>query len=162
MTIVVIFCLQSYEVSFHCQRPMRRGQTNAIKHKRSTCKSRIFVKTASTELNERTQGRKVTYWIDHVSHNRPISNWLHKIIKSQMSCHVIVRFCNSWKWNSDYIYPSFLDPPDDLVFTDQFAFRPTASTTAALISLLHNISTMLATNKYVIVYALSPFPTFAN
>jgi hypothetical protein len=34
----------------------------------------------------------------------------------------------------DYIYPSFLDPPDDLVFTDQFAFRPTASTTATLIS----------------------------
>ena len=39
-------------------------------------------------------------------------------------------------------------------FSDQFAFQPTASTTAALIHLLHTIAHFLETNSYVIVYAL--------
>ena len=60
----------------------------------------------------------------------------------------------------DYIYPSFLrsatDINDDNNFniSDQFAFRPSGSTTAALVFLLQTISDMLATNKYVIVYAI--------
>ena len=44
----------------------------------------------------------------------------------------------------------FITPklPQDLL-TDQFAFKPTGSTTAALVSLSHHITSMLETNKYV-------------
>ena len=38
-------------------------------------------------------------------------------------------------------------PPADL--TDQFGFKPSGSTEAALINLTHNISVMLGDNKYV-------------
>ena len=55
---------------------------------------------------------------------------------------------------TDYIYSSVQFPPPDLNFSDQFAFQPTASTTAALIHLLHTITNLLKTNPYVIVYAL--------
>ena len=51
-----------------------------------------------------------------------------------------------------YIYPAMLDPPPSLSFADQFAFRPTGSTTAALITLLRIVTTLLETNPYVIVY----------
>jgi hypothetical protein len=55
---------------------------------------------------------------------------------------------------TDFIYPSFHSPPPTLSFLDQFAFQPTASTTVALIHLLHTITTLLDTNHFVIVYAL--------
>jgi hypothetical protein len=55
---------------------------------------------------------------------------------------------------TDYIYPSLHSPPPGLGFSDQFVFQPTASTTAALIHLLHTITHLLETNSYVIVYAL--------
>ena len=51
-------------------------------------------------------------------------------------------------------------PPPDLNFSDQFVFQPTASTTAALIHLLHTITNLLKTNPYVIVYALDFSKTF--
>ena len=57
---------------------------------------------------------------------------------------------------TDYIYPSLQSPPPTLTFTDQFAFQPTASTTAALIQLLHTVTTLLDTNLFVIVYAFMP------
>ena len=41
---------------------------------------------------------------------------------------------------TSYIYPALQTPPSQLCFTDQFAFRPTGSTTAALIALLHTVS----------------------
>ena len=53
------------------------------------------------------------------------------------------------------IYPALLCPPPALCFTDQFAFRPTGSTTAAIISFLHTVTNLLASNQYVIVYALT-------
>ena len=53
-----------------------------------------------------------------------------------------------------FLYPAFLSPPPTLSFGDQFAFRPTGSTTAALIQLFHTITTMLTTNPYVIVICL--------
>jgi len=53
-----------------------------------------------------------------------------------------------------YIYPAILSPPPELDFTNQFAFRPTGSTTAALISLYQTITTMLETESYVRVIAL--------
>jgi hypothetical protein len=54
----------------------------------------------------------------------------------------------------DYIYPSLQCPPPGLIFDDQFAFRPAGSTTAALIKLIHEVTAMLETNPYVIVYAI--------
>ena len=53
-----------------------------------------------------------------------------------------------------FIYPAILDPPPSLSFKDQFAFRPTGSTTAALITLLSHITRLLESNPYVLVYAL--------
>jgi len=41
-----------------------------------------------------------------------------------------------------------------LCFSDQFAFRPIGSTTAALIALLHTVGDMLATNGFVYIIAL--------
>ena len=52
-----------------------------------------------------------------------------------------------------FLYPALLSPPPTLSFSDQFAFRPTGSTTAALISILSTITNMLLTNPYVIVIA---------
>jgi len=53
-----------------------------------------------------------------------------------------------------YIYPALQEPTSGLYFADQFGFRPTGSTTAALIALFHTILTMLSTNPFVRVIAL--------
>ena len=50
----------------------------------------------------------------------------------------------------NYIYPSLQHPPLCLAFDDQFAFQPTGSTTAALIHLIHSITTLLDTNPFVV------------
>ena len=51
----------------------------------------------------------------------------------------------------EYFYPLLLDHPYPLkpLLNDQFAFRPTGSTTSALISLLSSITNLLETNAYV-------------
>jgi len=53
-----------------------------------------------------------------------------------------------------YIYPAILQPPVHLYFADQFAFRPTGSTVAALITLIHTVTTMLSDGPYVHVFSL--------
>ena len=53
-----------------------------------------------------------------------------------------------------YLYPALEDSPIDLSFADQFAFRPTGSTTAAIIAILNTIADMLITNDHVIVVSL--------
>ena len=55
-----------------------------------------------------------------------------------------------------YIYPALQNPPPGLCFDDQFAFRPTGSTTAALIAFFHIVQllTMLSTNPFARVFAL--------
>ena len=53
-----------------------------------------------------------------------------------------------------HIYPALLSPPPTLNFLDQFAFRPTGSTTAAIITLLNTIINLLSANPYVIVVSL--------
>ena len=50
-----------------------------------------------------------------------------------------------------FIYPALLYPPPALNFSDQFAFRPSGSTTAALVALLHTVGDMLSTNSFVYV-----------
>ena len=55
-----------------------------------------------------------------------------------------------------FLYLALQSPPSTLTFRpmDQFAFRPTGSTTAAIIYLLHTVTSMLASNPYVIVISL--------
>ena len=53
-----------------------------------------------------------------------------------------------------YIYPALLRPPSGLCFSDQFAFRPTGSTTAPLIALFHIVCSKLSTNSFMHVFAL--------
>ena len=53
-----------------------------------------------------------------------------------------------------FLYPSFQNPPVNLSFADQFAYRPTGSTTSALIYLLHTITDLLSSNPFVLVIAL--------
>jgi len=55
---------------------------------------------------------------------------------------------------NDFIYPAIEKPITSLVFHDQFAFRPTGSTTAAIIILLHKVTHLLLTNPYVIVIGI--------
>jgi len=54
----------------------------------------------------------------------------------------------------NFIYPAFHKPPTSLTFNDQFAFRPTGSTTAAIITLLHKLTHLLLSNRYVFIIAL--------
>ena len=54
----------------------------------------------------------------------------------------------------EFLYPAILHPPPPLSFADQYAFRPTGSTSAALIALLQTITDILATEPFVIVIAL--------
>ena len=42
-----------------------------------------------------------------------------------------------------FIYPALLQPPDGLFFGDQFGFRPTGSTAAALIALIHSVDNVV-------------------
>jgi len=52
-----------------------------------------------------------------------------------------------------HIYPALHDPPPQLNFEDQYAFRPTSATTAVIIAILHTVRSMLSTNEYVHVFA---------
>ena len=53
-----------------------------------------------------------------------------------------------------FLYPAFLSPPPNLLFTDQFAFRPTGSPSAAVICLLSTVTNLLLTIPYVFVISL--------
>jgi len=52
-----------------------------------------------------------------------------------------------------FIYSALQLPYPELCFDDQFAFRPTGSTTAAVIALLRNVRKMLSTDEYVHVFS---------
>jgi len=53
-----------------------------------------------------------------------------------------------------FLYPALRQPIMESAIADQYAFRPTGSTTSALISLLHTVTQMLITNSYVTVIAI--------
>ena len=53
-----------------------------------------------------------------------------------------------------YLYPAIASPLSFHLYTDQYAFRPTGSTDAALIAILHHVSSLLSRNRYVRVIAL--------
>ena len=73
---------------------------------------------------------------------RPIS--VTSILSRELERHIV----------DTHIYPSLLDPPHDLDFTNQYAFRPSGSCTAALIAILSDISDLLKSSDYVILIAL--------
>ena len=50
-----------------------------------------------------------------------------------------------------YVYPALTSPPPTLQFHNQFAFRPTGSPSAAIISLVNTVINLLAIEPYVIV-----------
>jgi len=52
------------------------------------------------------------------------------------------------------LYPAFMVSSPSLNFHDQYAFRPTGSTTAALISFLQTVTDLLLHNPFVFVIAL--------
>ena len=49
---------------------------------------------------------------------------------------------------------AFLEPSIFSDLSDQFAFRPTGSTTGAIVSILHSVTHHLLSNSYVIVMSL--------
>ena len=53
-----------------------------------------------------------------------------------------------------FLYPAIIHPQIAPLYPDQYAFRPTGSTTAALITILHHVSHLLVDNRYVRVIAL--------
>ena len=53
-----------------------------------------------------------------------------------------------------YIYPMFYEPSISSKFTDQYAFRPSGSTEAAIISIIQHVTSLLLTNDYVRVISL--------
>ena len=55
---------------------------------------------------------------------------------------------------SQFLYPAFLSPSSSLNLSEQFAFRPSGPTTAALISILHSVTSLLHSNDFVAVIAL--------
>jgi hypothetical protein len=54
----------------------------------------------------------------------------------------------------EHIYPSQQLSATGLFFDDQYTFWPTGLTTAALTKLFHDVTNMLETNPYMIVYAI--------
>jgi len=61
---------------------------------------------------------------------------------------------------SEFIYPALQAPPASLSFADQFAFRPTGSSTAAIISFLNSVTKLLYNSPYVIVISLDSSKAF--
>src|SRR6218665_3993527 len=53
-----------------------------------------------------------------------------------------------------YMYPAFEDNATSNLLKDQYAFRPTGSTTSALISIQQQTSQMLEDNEYVAIVSL--------
>ena len=54
----------------------------------------------------------------------------------------------------NYIYPILTHPATHHLFLDQFAFRPTGSTTSAIVHLTHRLSDLLQEHPFVHVIAL--------
>ena len=73
---------------------------------------------------------------------RPIS--VTSILSRKME-HLIV---------TKYIYPSMLNPPPQLVFNDQYAFRPSGSATAALIATINNVTEIQRAGKTAVLLSL--------
>ena len=74
--------------------------------------------------------------------NRPLS------IQPMLSRLVEKEFVRS------FLYPAFLKAPVSVALYDHFAFRPTGTITAALITLLHHITDLLRDNAHVTIISM--------
>ena len=54
-----------------------------------------------------------------------------------------------------YIHPALKELPPELHFADQFAFKPTGSTTTAIITFLHTVLVRLSANPCVHVFSFT-------
>src|SRR6218665_1323397 len=59
-----------------------------------------------------------------------------------------------------FICPALLRPPIKDEIKDQFAFRPTGSTTASVIDLLPQTTSLLQDNDYVVIFSFDYSKTF--
>src|SRR6218665_3209204 len=59
-----------------------------------------------------------------------------------------------------FIYPAMFEPPMNLLILDQFAFRPSGSTTAALVDLLQKTSNLLLHHEYVLIISVDFMKAF--
>src|SRR6218665_1691220 len=59
-----------------------------------------------------------------------------------------------------FIYPALFEPPMNLLILDQFAFRPSGSTTAALVDLLQKTSNLLLHHEYVLIISVDFMKAF--
>lgn len=59
-----------------------------------------------------------------------------------------------------FLYPNLLQKYNHLSFDDQFAFRPTGSTTSAVIAILHKVTNMLLDYSYVHLLAFDMSKAF--
>jgi len=87
------------------------------------------------------------------------TRWFCFIYRPISITHVLSRVMERFNVQ-DHIYPSMRCPQLVLIFEDQFVFLPTGSTTAALIKLIHEVTAMLESNLYVIVYSINISKTF--
>ena len=66
---------------------------------------------------------------------------------------ILSRKLENYAVNSN-LYPAMNDTHRDLVFSDQYAFRPTGSATAGLIAILYDVTESLRTGKMVVMLSL--------
>ena len=73
---------------------------------------------------------------------RPIS--VTSILARRLEQHVVKK----------YLYPAMLKPPPELIFEDQYAFRPTGSATAALIATINKVTELIRSGYSVVLISL--------
>src|SRR6218665_2460384 len=95
-------------------------------------------------LWQRTSRRKDLYYSDY----RPIS--VVPVLSRVLERLVVDRF----------IYPALVEPPMNSLIQDQFAFRPSGSTTAALVDLLQKTSNLLLNHEYVLIISVDFMKAF--
>ena len=66
---------------------------------------------------------------------------------------ILSRKLENYVVNSN-LYPAMNDTYGDLIFSDQYAFRPTGSATAALIAILNDVTESLRMGKMVVMLSL--------
>jgi hypothetical protein len=54
-----------------------------------------------------------------------------------------------------FLYQTFIDLDNALLLSDQLVLRPAGSTAAAVITIMHTVTTMLAVNPSAVILALN-------
>ena len=72
---------------------------------------------------------------------QPIS--ITPVLSRFLKCFVVRKF----------FYPALLQPCPSFDISDQFTFRPSGSTTAVIVAMLHTVRSMLADNDFVQIFS---------